>query len=77
MENPINMDDLGGFTPIFGNTHLEGLYIHLLTSYYKYHGYPSRKKRDQPTIFLPSEGQMREAISIYRYVVLYLERLSA
>ena len=23
MENPIKMDDLGGFTPIFGNTHLE------------------------------------------------------
>ena len=22
MENPIKMDDLGGFTPIFGNTHL-------------------------------------------------------
>ena len=21
--NPIKMDDLGGFTPIFGNTHLE------------------------------------------------------
>ena len=22
MENPINMDDLGGNTPIFGNTHI-------------------------------------------------------
>ena len=22
MENPIKMDDLGGFTPIFGNTHI-------------------------------------------------------
>ncbi len=24
MENPIKMDDLGGNTTIFGNTHLEG-----------------------------------------------------
>ena len=23
MENPIKMDDLGGFTPIFGNTQME------------------------------------------------------
>ena len=23
MENPIKMDDLGGFPPIFGNTHME------------------------------------------------------
>ena len=23
MENPIKMDDLGGFPPIFGNTHIE------------------------------------------------------
>ena len=23
MENPIKMDDLGGFPPIFGNTHLD------------------------------------------------------
>ena len=22
MENPLKMDDLGGFTPIFGNTHI-------------------------------------------------------
>ncbi len=22
LENPIKMDDLGGFTPIFGNTHI-------------------------------------------------------
>ena len=26
MENPVKMDDLGGFiTPIFGNTHIHGL----------------------------------------------------
>ena len=33
-ENPIKMDDLGGFRPIFGNTHLVGgfsclFFIHL------------------------------------------------
>ncbi len=28
MENPIKMDDLGGSTPIFGNTHLENVIFH-------------------------------------------------
>ena len=28
MENPIKMDDLGGFPPIFGNTHIEILIPH-------------------------------------------------
>ena len=27
MENPIKMDDSGGTTPIFGNTHIQYIYL--------------------------------------------------